>query len=171
MIMLEKGDRFHVHSKGVVPDLINIFQAFKAKDKKSEYSHSGLILGPDGKSAESRKRIGIYNINDFVGCPIMIVRDTLMTPTKFDEGWEYVKKHIGARYPVMRLALHALGWADNIHWEHPVCSEFVAKFDVGAWLRHEWWGISPDNLADEARCNPTRYTTVYKGIWESQLLH
>lgn len=169
-ITLQPGDRFYVHNKGCVPDLINIFQAFKSKDKKSEFSHSGLIIDWNGQSAESRKKINMYHINDFVGCPIMIVRDNKMTPEKFIEGWAYVRKHLGKTYPVLRLGLFAIGMADKIHWEHPVCSEFVSKFDVGAWLRHEWWGLSPDNLADEARDNPTRYQILFKGIWESNLI-
>lgn len=149
MIELRPGDPFVVHSDGTVPDMVNLFQSIWSPDHKSEYSHSGFVMSPDGETFESRKRIGRYHLKDFEGCPIFIVRHALMTPERFQQGWDYVKKHEGAIYPVMRLALHAVGLASYVHWKHPVCSELECKFEVGAYLRREWWGKTPDNLADQ----------------------
>jgi hypothetical protein len=166
MIELRPGDQGCVHSDGTIPDLINLFQMGLNPDHNSVYSHAFTLTDSNGNTFESRKKIGHYHIDDYIGMPMVIARHKLMTPELFQRGYDYVKVHDGATYPYMRLVLHALRLAKYIHWKHPVCAELNDKIEVGCLLRTDWWGVNPDNLSDRWHRETGLYEILYEGFWE-----
>jgi len=162
---LQPGMVFVVKTGRVVSNIINFCQKVKAVDNKSFYTHAGIIVGSYGKTFEALAKVGYGHIDHHKGCPILIVKHNGMTEELFKTAFDELKYLDGSMYPVPRLFLHLLGLAKFIHWKYPVCSELVAKLEHEAGLRRNWWGINPDNLADEWLISK-HYTIIYQGKWE-----
>lgn len=158
------GMVFCVATKTAIARCINFVQAFKATDNESRYTHAGIITGNDGTTFEALWRIGYGNLDVYKGCPVIIARHVRMTRAAFLAAWPAIAKLDRAVYPWLRLPLHMVGLAKYIHWKYPVCSELVAKFEVKAGLRKNWWGIMPDHLADEWAIS-RYYDVIYEGEW------
>lgn len=161
---LEPGMAFAVCSDGWLAWAINVCQAAKATDNESTYNHAGLITSQDGTTFEALGRIRYGNLAGYKGRKIIVVWHKEMTEARFNDGFKAIKTLEGAIYPAPRLALHLIGLAKFVHWRYPVCSELVAKFEFDAGLRRNWWGINPDNLADEWKIS-RHYDVVFEGEW------
>ena len=157
------GDYFVVHPRGFLADIIQFIQCIYSRDHHSQYTHAGIIIDIDGKSFEALARIKRNHIDNYTGRPILIVRDKFMTLEDFEDGFTEIRKMEGWIYPFQRLILHLLGLAKYIHWEFAVCSELVAKFQWANGWRCRWWGVTPDNLADEWHECPARYEIIKEG--------
>lgn len=164
-IKLVPGMVFAVNSGSALAACINGVQKAKATDNESTYNHAGIITATDGSTFEALWKIRHGSLNAYAGKKIIIAMHKYMSKSKFDQAWQEIAKLDGKIYPVPRLFLHAVGLAKFIHWKYPVCSELVAKFEFEAGLRTNWWGINPDNLADEWRISKY-YDVVYEGEWK-----
>jgi hypothetical protein len=161
---LQAGDVFVVRGDTNISYLIRVAGKFWSTDGECTYNHGGIILDDQGNTFESQSRIDHYNIDQRKGNQILIVRHKDMTPTLFANGWEFIKRLDGVIYPWWRLGLHLLRLARFFHRSGiPVCSELVGMFENGAGLRGEYWGLSPDNLADEWKISKY-YDIIYEGV-------
>jgi len=159
----QPGDYFVVHPRGFLAEFIQFIQHLYSKDHESQYTHAGIIIDSDGATFEALGRTKRNHIDHYTGRPIMIVRDKLMTPRDFEISFAEISKMEGWIYPFFRLFLHLFGLARYIHWEFAVCSELVAKFQWTLGWRCRWWGVTPDNLADEWYECPARYEILKEG--------
>lgn len=162
MLSLSGGMEFAVCSDGKVAKAINAIQKLKSVDDESTYNHTGLIIDNHGGTFEALWKTERSDLYQYAGCRIIVVRHRQMTDAVFLEAWSEIAGLEGARYPVPRLFLHLLGLAKYVHWKYPVCSELVAKFEFKCGFRRNWWGINPDNLADEWRISKY-YDVIYEG--------
>ena len=166
MIELHAGDVFVVRGNTNISYLIRMFGKFWSSDGECTYNHAGTILDEQGNTFESRNRIDHYNLNQYNGKQIFIVRQKDMTPEKSQVGWGAVKHLDGVLYPWWRLVLHLVHLARFFNRSGiPVCSELVGMFENGAGLREVFWGLTPDNLADEWRISKF-YDIIYDGVYE-----
>jgi len=172
-LKLLAGDEFTTKNPMALGVAINVVQTVKAVDNDSDYTHAGIITGPDGTSIESLWTVKSQNIyRAYAGQRIMIVRNAHMSIPVFLAGYEKVKPNIGQWYPFPRLLLHMIGMAKWVHWGHVVCSELVAKFEAGCaeklgeenhgFLRN-WYGVNPDNLVDRWR-DSKHYEVIFEGV-------
>jgi hypothetical protein len=147
--------------------LINFVQKLYAKDNKSIYSHSGIIIDDLGNTWEASKTVCSKNIfTDYKDKDILVVRYNDLTEVKFDIGYVRVKQYAGDKYPWYRLILYILRLEKYIHWTKMVCSELVAKYLNSIGARHNYWfGTNVDDLHDEY-VNYKIYTTIYEGKCE-----
>lgn len=171
---LQPGDEFAVCSPTALGCLIRMAEKVKAGDNESKYNHTGIILDGEGTTLESKWTVRSGNLwKDYVGCPVLVVRNIYMTPWVFQLGYEKIKRHIGQWYPVHRLALHLLGLAKWVHWDDVVCSELTAKFEVGcaeyfgedegAGFMRNHYGVNPDHLTDRWEIS-RYYHTIFEGV-------
>ena len=163
---LKAGDCFVVRGDTSLSYLIRVFGNFWSSDGECTFNHAGIILDREGNTFESLNRIGIYNLEIYKGKQILIVRHKKMTSARFLDGFASVNHLNGVIYPWWRLALHLFHLARFFNRSGiPVCSELVGMFENGAGLRKVFWGLTPDNLADEWRISK-HYEIVYEGVWE-----
>ncbi len=152
MIELLPGDCFVVRTDSPLAGLINWGQALWSQDSRAEFNHSGFVVSGDGTTFESLSRLGHYDINQYRGCPILIVRYAEMTPQRFQAAYEAVKKYDGMPYPWWRFPLHLVGLAKHIHWSFPVCSELTGRMlNKAGFTDSTGWGTTPDYWADKWR--------------------
>jgi hypothetical protein len=161
---LKAGDCFVVRGDTSISYLIRMFGKFWSNDGECTYNHAGIILDDAGNTFESLNRIDHYNLDSYKQKQIMIVRHHVMTALGFQDGWDRVKHLDGVIYPWWRLGLHLFHLARFFNRSGiPVCSELVGMFENGAGLRKTFWGLTPDNLADEWRISK-HYEIVYEGV-------
>jgi hypothetical protein len=165
MVTLRPGMVFAVNSKSLLARAINWCQKVKATDNDSCYNHAGIIVNGEGQTFEALTKIGYSGLYKHKGKEIIVAMHKQMTDKRFNKAWPEISKLNGKMYPFPRLALHLVGLAKFIHWKFPVCSELVAKFEFECGLRKQWWGVNPDNLADEWDISK-HYDVIYKGVWE-----
>lgn len=165
-MILQPGDQFGAKTAGFVPDAIITIEHIYSPDHEADKSHVGVLVDEKGKTFEARWKIGHYNLADYKGCEIVIARHIFMNDERFAAGYRAILKYDGKRYPWWRLGLHLFGLADNLHRiDRPVCSEANGKFEVGAGLRQDCWGLTPDNLCDEWHSSKY-YQVIFEGTWE-----
>lgn len=161
---LQPGDVFVVRGDTSISYLIRVAGKFWSTDGECTYNHAGLILDPEGNTFESLSRIDHYKLMAYMGKQIMIVRHKGMTPDRFVMGWDKIKHLDGVIYPWWRLGLHLFHLARFFNRSGiPVCSELVGMFENGAKLRNVFWGLTPDNLADQWR-ESKYYDVIYEGV-------
>ena len=164
MLNLKPGDLCVVKTNSAIAGTINTAQRFLSRDGKAEFNHALLIVDDTGKTFESLLRIDHYNMSQYVGCPVWIVRNTEMTDVRFRFGYQAVLKYDGKLYPWWRLPMHFFHLAQYIHWSYPVCSELVGLFLNKAGLfTSTGWGWSPDELAD-LWAESKYYETIFRGV-------
>ena len=163
---LKAGDVFVVRGKTNLSYLIRVFGKFWSTDGECTYNHAGIIVTPSGTTFESLNRIECANIEQYKGCNILIVRHKKMNRILFSKGFSEVYHLSGTIYPWWRLGLHLFHLARFFNRSGiPVCSELVGMFENACGLRKTFWGLSPDNLADEWRISK-HYDIVFEGVWE-----
>ena len=161
---LKAGDCFVVRGDTSLSYLIRVFGNFWSSDGECSFNHAGIIIDPDGSTFESKSRIDHYNVEQYKGSQILIVRHKKMTFDMFCKGLTSIIHLDGVRYPWWRLGLHLVHLARFFNRSGiPVCSELVGMFENGAGLRKTFWGLTPDNLADEWRISK-HYEIVYEGV-------
>lgn len=171
-IILKPGMEFVTRGEegSILTTGINLSQKFWSTDNNSFYNHAGLLTDDKANTFEALWKLDHYNLNEkYEGRDIYIVERIDLTPEQIAKGLEEIQKLDGSWYPVLRFPLHLLHLAKYIHWKYPVCSELVAKYEYEMGVRKQWWGITPDNLADEWTISKF-YRDVYKGKWSKNLI-
>ena len=132
---------------------INAVQKWNSKDKQSVYSHSGIIMNPDGDIIEALWEVEANNLfTRYAGCPVIIARYVGLTDLAWEDAALKLMDKIGQNYPWWRLGLFLYPpVARRLNLSNKeVCSELVAKVEWWIGARHECWaGTCPDTLADE----------------------
>jgi hypothetical protein len=151
---LRPGDIFCTVNPMWLGRAICAIESFWDMDGKAEYSHSGIILGPNGTTFEAlwtNRRQGLFHAHG--GKKVLIARHESMTGEAFAAGWAKVARLEGRWYAGHRLLLHLVPpLAKYIATgRYAVCSELAAKFLVGAGLLDHWKGVAPDYLAGIVR--------------------
>lgn len=129
------------------------------------YSHAFIIMPNTSLVFESASQIGDDFLRKYIGKQVLLARPN--PKITFDEahrGFSAIEKLHGRNYPVYRLALFLLGWADNLAFSDSlVCSELVAKFLINSGRPEfdDFRGVMPDDLEDLIRA---RYEVVYEGV-------
>jgi hypothetical protein len=148
-VVFKPGDCFVVNTGSKIASLINWGQKVWSFDHKANMNHAGIIVDSDGGTFESLERIDHYNLDQYIGMPMLIIRYREMTEEKFKIGYEAILKYDGCVYPFWRFFSHLMGFARFIHWSYPVCSELVGLFLNKANLEfNTGWGTSPDYWCD-----------------------
>lgn len=174
--VLLPGDEFATRNPMALGDIINVVQAAKSIDNKSEYTHTGIITASSGATLEALWTVKSQNIWDaYRGERLLIVRNIGMTPEVYAAGYAKVRENIGQWYPAHRLLLHLLHLAKWVHWGRIVCSEFTAKFESGcaeylgedqaSGFMRNYYGVNPDDLVDRWEIS-RYYSMVFEGIVE-----
>lgn len=143
-----------------------------SSDRECEFNHAGLLPEGNECTLEALWHIETKNLLEhYEGCKVLVGRYNKMNHESAQLALDGIKRHIGQSYPKRRLFFHLLNVAHHIHWiDAVVCSELVAKalYHAGA-RHHKYWGVTPDNLADEIehelneeRTGP-KYDIIYKG--------
>ncbi len=154
MPALQAGDIFCTANPMALGRAIVAVQAFWDADGRAEYSHAGLILGPNGTTFEAlwtNRRQGLMPA--YAGKRIVIGRHKDMVPERFLAGWDKVAHLEGRWYAGHRLLLHLVPPLARLisTGGFAVCSEITAKFLCGAGLMDAWAGKNPDYIADMIR--------------------
>ena len=181
IVMLHPGDTFCVSNMGQSATIFEKGISFieRLKDVQTDYNfvHSGIIVNYNGRTYESRLRVGYNWISDYTGCDIIIGRPKIQLSGKqFYTSFEKVySNHDHEFYPIYRLPLHFLGVSKFIHWHKVVCSELVAQFlnyyirDSNIYTFENWFGWEPGNLAYTFE-HDNNFEIIYRGIWSNNLL-
>lgn len=167
---LKSGDLFAVRGKGFLSRAIRMAQWWWSADNEAAYNHVGIIMDSKGKTLEARWRFRRFNLADYLGSQILIVRHKSMTPAKALVGLYAVRNDIGNLYPVWRLPLHLLHLSKLFCFGRGVCSEQTAKFMKGAGFQHVVYGITPDDLADRWRIDRDM-ETIFEGVLTKEILN
>lgn len=169
---LQPMDFFCTQGAGFIGWSIRKITKNLSPDRECEFNHAGLF--PDGTACtlEALWHVEPTNFYEhYEGCNVLVGRYLKMDNELAIKAIKSITQHIDQPYPTRRLFFHLLNAAHFIHWINAVvCSELVAKalFNAGA-RDHKWWGVTPDNLADEIehqlneeRTGP-KYSIVFKG--------
>lgn len=164
---LKAGDCFASANPWRVGLMINAVQRFYALDGKSEYSHTGIIADPCGKTIEALRTVCNRNLFDhYAGKRVLIARPLVKESYKIKAIRLIEDGYLGNIYPAWRLALHLFPPAAryiSANGIFLVCSELTAFYLYHAGARHNvFTGVNPDNLADEWR-NFWIYAVIYEG--------
>jgi len=156
---LHQGDIFCVGNPSAkLGRYINRWQIHHSWDRKSTYTHTGIITHEDGRTFESGIPqpgedgwwIGEGSLWNYCGSNILIIRHFNFTPEIFYRTFPVLQaRWEGKRYPIWRLPLFAAGLAGMLHnIDIPVCSETSAALYTMAGFLPAFWGVYPDMLAD-----------------------
>lgn len=173
---LQPLDFFCTQGAGFIGWSIRKITKNLSPDRECEFNHAGLL--PDGSACTLEALWNVESKNLFEhyeGCKILIARYNDLTPEKYLTAIKSIHRHIDQSYPKRRLFFHLLNLAHHVHWINAVvCSELVAKalFNAGA-RDHNWWGVTPDNIADEIEheLNEERTGPKYKVVYKDKLPH
>ena len=166
MIALQPGDVFATRNPQGLGKAICLAESIKSEDGEATYGHTGIIIDSSGTTFEALWTIKRQNLFEaYAGNQVLIARWTGMTLQAFQKGFDAVKVQEGRTYPFYRLLLHLVGLG-KIHIENQeVCSEITEHFLIAAGAITlggcNWYGLTPDNLADEWRIS--KYFDV---LWE-----
>lgn len=135
-------------------DLIGIGQRWISPEKREDFQHTGFIADDKGTTWEQRKRLGYFNLSDYIGQEICILSCDGFTPELFDRAHAVSVKRKGKPYPVFRLLLFLIPpLARRLNIGFRVCSEEVAwhfwysRYLIKDCARvNEWKGVYPDML-------------------------
>lgn len=183
---LRPGDYFCSTSVGensgfwatMLSSSIRAVERKKSRDGNAFYTHSGIIVNQTGKTFEARMRYGYYDIDDYLGGPIIIGRHVAMTSSRFKSGMiaPYhndlaLYRLDGRKYPKRVLVMMLLGIARLFRpTGKPVCSECVAihmlKCGIAKLAKKVgvWEDRTPDDIADMIN-NWSGFVIVFEGNW------
>lgn len=166
-IDLHPGDVFGANLGGVLGNIIKCAEAIKSADGEARYSHTGIILTPQGKTFEALWTIKSQNFFEaYRGAEVIVARYNKMNNQRFRWGYDAIHCQAGQTYPVLRLVLHLLN-AAKIHLPNRmVCSELTSCFLINAGAPvlsgKNSYGVSPDNLVDEWRIS-RHFDIIFEG--------
>jgi hypothetical protein len=165
---LQAGDVFCTSNPQSLGKAIRFIESTRSADEKAEYSHAGIIIDANGKTLEAIWHIESQMLWDaYKGEKVLIARWSGMTPEAFQKGYDVVKSEIGMTYPYYRLLLSLFGLARIIHFKGTVCSELAQRFLINAGVitlsGQNYWGVTPDDLADEWKISKY-FSIVFEGI-------
>jgi hypothetical protein len=165
-INLMPGDIFLSKNPMFLGRAINAVQSFWAVDRKSIYSHAGIITSATGTTLEALWTVKEQNIHDaYKGTRVLIARHKKTTHDTFLSGYKAIKKHQGQIYPAHRLILHLIPPLSRfIHAGRLVCSELTWKFLRKSGLEKTgWYGQTPDTIHDYV-VNHRDWCIVFEGV-------
>ena len=154
MIELQTGDVFGTRNPMALGRAINFMQKLWSHDGESTYSHSGIIISPEGKTFEALWTLDSQNLfEEYKGCEVIIARPNVEQEKKEQAIKSLIAQYKGTKYPFWRLFLHTIPpFAKISLFKIPVCSELTALYLYKIGIRHgQWAGTNPDTLADEWR--------------------
>jgi|PlaIllAssembly_1097288.scaffolds.fasta_scaffold26503_4 hypothetical protein len=166
------GDIFLSSNPMLLGKMINAVSTLYSVDRKSCFSHAGFFVKDDATILEATYTVTESNfLEKYEHDNVLVGRHLEMNDSRFNDGMEKIKEHIGQWYPFHRLFLHVFNLAQYVHWNKVVCSELVSKFLFGAGLRdYKYYGVTPDHLCDEIerslnkeRTGP-QYEIVFSGL-------
>ena len=168
---LKPGDIFFQTSGTWLDAIINFFQSLWSGDKRSIFSHCGIVAASDGATYEtSMWRTGFYNLKSRQGRKTLLC---VMRHKNMDHVQYLYTPHLSgtlhAIYPYWRLLLFAVGLAKHIHLRNMVCSEIVACFLYSHGMTDTYWGVSVDDLWDQVQTNQDWETVYLKFGWEEKV--
>jgi len=146
------GDIFFVRGDGWLDKAIMSVQARKAKDGKSEWSHSMVMANSRDVFTTTSRRTGFVDLAmDFAGSELLILRWVGMSPETHARGMAAIAHQEGKLYPYGRLLCHLLGierWGRTDVWE---CSQTTAIYlhETGFPLGDKPIAYDSDRLPDE----------------------
>jgi hypothetical protein len=150
----QPGDIFFVRGNDWLAKVIMWFQSLYAKDKRSDWSHTGVFV--DGENVLETTP-GLTQVRSFArnyaGSQILILRWIGMTPENHYWGLCAVADQMGLDYPEGVLLAFALGWQEHAKTDSGalVCSQLAATDWKGAGfpLGHKPEYYSSDTLPKE----------------------
>ena len=160
--MLKPGDLFATDGKGILAAGIEAVEWFWSTDNSAPYNHLGFITKPDGTTLEARWRFKEYDLANYIGSKVFIVRHKDMTPERFQAGMKAVEGDIGCLYPVWRLPLHLFRLAKLVRFGPGVCSEQTGKFLKGAGFNNIVYGLNPEDYVCKWRIDRD-VDTIFEG--------
>lgn len=167
-VKVKRGDVFGCSNPMWLGRGINTIQKIWSDDGCSQYSHSGIIIDPDGTTFEALWTVTSKNIfAEHTGDNVIIARLVHPVNGKFDIETalkRIMQEHKGQWYPGWRLFMHMIPPLAKIAlFERLVCSEVTAKYEWLAGARHsQYKGTNPDTLADEWR-RWKNYEVIFEG--------
>lgn len=109
------------------------FQALRAKDKRSDWSHTGFFLdGLNVFETTPGKTMARDFARNYAGSDILILRWIGMTPEAHYRGMAAVLDQNGKMYPYGRLLAHAGGFPGQAQSDAKECSWLTASYLKGA---------------------------------------
>jgi hypothetical protein len=150
-LLLQPGDVFCVKGDGILSDIIRADERMWAKDDEAVYSHTGIILTPEGHTLEALSTIRTAFLDRYAGCQVLIGRWNGMNAEAFERGYNEVKGQIGQIYAGWRLPLFLIPLFAKFGTNRfGVCSELACRFWLGAGFKEigAWKGQNPDDVAD-----------------------
>lgn len=166
--MLVSGDLFATSGGGFLARGIRMVQWFWSSDNEATYNHVGIVLSANGRTLEARWHFDKYNLKDYIGYRVLIVRHRDMTKPRFVRGYNAVRSGIGCHYPVWRFVPFILHLAKFIPFGK-VCSEWTGAFMKGAGFSNIVYGLTPDDLADRWRIDKDM-DTIFEGVLTEEAL-
>jgi len=169
VITLQAGDVFSTQNPQGLGKAIGFVEAIQSQDGKAEYGHSGIIQDAHGKTFEAVMHIAEQNLFDaYKGQKTLIARWTGMNAETFKKGFDAVYPLLGRTYPFQRLLLDLFGLGRWVHvLKTPVCSELTAMFLINCGAIElegkNFWGVTPDYLADEWRISKY-FDIIFEGV-------
>jgi len=181
----KKGDILLTSRSSIISRLIRWIQELDGD--KAIYTHAAIIPTSFAVThyilESSSKSINYHYIEKYHNNLICLIRNNLMTDEKYYNGFVNLLDNIGQSYPFYRLFLHFIDKLGNavlrmfhvkpyiqtsklITKDHPVCSELIMQFLIGAldW-KTDWKGIVPDDLHDLVLINDSKnWQIIFSGI-------
>ena len=150
---LQMGDVFCVGTSKAPGFFIRLMSWLSSKDNKVRHNHSGIILGPDGRTFEAFfTGIKEGHISKYRGEVLLIARPIGPSPDVIFDALNKIQlKHTGQVYPFLRILLFCIPYAAKFvssgKWY--VCSEITASYlrRIGLWFRLIG-GTTPDDITD-----------------------
>ena len=142
-----------------------------ARDGKAVYSHVNHV-DSNGLFLDTLWKVKHTPPADYNGRPCAIYRPNLPHADKA-RALSVIRQDMGELYPWQRLPLHLLRLADNIHWNHLVCSERTGKLlhlgfrRNGIFLFEKYYGLSPDDLHDIFRMHYHLFELIFEGVFHA----
>jgi hypothetical protein len=161
------GDIFCSSSPTLLGGVTNAVQSFWSVDKRSQYSHSGILIDREGTTIEALLTIRSRNFFDsYKGKQVLIGRHSQMTLGRLWNGLVAISGDKGNIYPFHRLLFFMFPpLARYVNFgDWTVCSELTAKFLCGAGLMDFWSGVNPDFVSEMIH-----NWKNWKVVWEGKL--
>lgn len=163
-VKVRRGDIFLSRNPMWLGRLINWVQALDAIDKKSTYSHAGVIVNDMGDTIEAVWTIKEGNIwDDYKGDMVLIARPVKVSKSSINEGINIIRKNLGRWYPFHRFFMMIIPpIARRVGGTVGVCSEETIRYANGAGMNIDWRGKTPDNIHDMVK-DSRSWDIIYEG--------
>jgi hypothetical protein len=167
---LRPGDLFATNGRGFLAASIRAVEWFWSTDNSAPYNHLGFVVDAKGRTLEARWRFKFYDLANYIGSKVYIVRHKDMTPERFAAGFRAVSGDIGCLYPAWRLFPFIFHLAKFFRFGPGVCSEQTGKFLKGAGFKNIVYGLTPDDYVDKWKSDKD-IETIFEGLLIEEILN